>query len=712
MAPDDKQPPKLPPPPPLPPGGGRSGPPPLPPSGGGFSAPPPLPGARAAVMPPMPGAAPKPPEKPVDNSAKMKDEYDKKVAELERRLQEEREKLLVAQLRSQEEAANAAKVEIGLKELQDKLRRDRRDQDAEETRLKLEKRAQELEARMAQERETWVATLKNQMSARQSQEKEVETHFAMRMQEMERRWLEEKAHWQRIAGAKDDEIRNLRSLAEKLKGADGELSRVSAEKKILDERVAQLAAERAEAFARLQSVADKERETIQMRADLQLTRQSAALIQERLERDVASLRQASREREERLMTDVERLQRDLNSARERFEVEKAGELRRARADFDVEAVRYKEDKAKAESETERLRSICAALERQHDAASAQLVEMKKAAEDWQLAQERYKAEFIVLQRKWIEREKEIRNETSAQNAALLEAEKTRLRNEAQGEINARASKIADQLRAENEAEERRLEAKLRGELERELRSRRQDLEAEGQALRVAADAELARLRRELSTKDSSWSERMLAKEADLLAARVRADETGGRLTREEDARQAAERRNIELEKAVQDHREEIGRLSAALRGAQTRVAEVEESSRGAGTQNADLERINAATMAQMMGLQAEVEKLRAQANARGTNASLEAGEKALLQRQTALEIDYQAKVKALESKVKELQAAYQADARRASAESDSRAKDLAIRVAELEAQIAASESRAQELGLKLDECQKQKGGGL
>src|SRR5262249_23099792 len=140
-----------------------------------------------------------------------------RLVELERRLQEEKEKVLLSNLRTQEEAVYASKVEGAIKDVQEKLRRDRRDAEQEETRLKLEAKIRELETRLVQERETWVATLQEQLKARESQDKEVETHFIGRIEEMERRWLEEKAHWQRLVMGKEEEIRNLKVQAERLK---------------------------------------------------------------------------------------------------------------------------------------------------------------------------------------------------------------------------------------------------------------------------------------------------------------------------------------------------------------------------------------------------------------------------------------------------------------------------------------------------------------
>jgi hypothetical protein len=665
-----------------------------------------FPSASAAPQPPAPPSfAARPPrdvEKELDAKVdKVKDEYEKKLNEMSKRLQEEREKLLVTQLKSQEEEATSAKVEISLKELQDRLRRDRRDQEQEEAKLKLEKKAQELESRLAQERETWVVTLKNQLGARESQEKEVENHFAMRLQEMERRWLEEKANWQKIALAKDDEIRTLRSLAEKLKGADTELSKVASEKKMLEERCAELAKDRAEAHARLQNAGEREKESIQLRADLTLSRQSGAMVQERLERDLAGLRASAREREERLMADVERLQRDFANVKQRFDGEKEAELRRARIEYETDLSQHKQAAERATSELQRLRAVAGALERQAASGRAQLEELKRASADWERTQERYKAEFVVLQRKWIEREKEVRAEASSQSLQMLDAEKARLRVMAQDELNQRVAKIADQLRQENESEQRRLESKLRADLETELQARRQELLAESDGARVLADAEMGRLRRELAQKDAAWGERLLAKESETLTARGRADEAAGRLSRGEEARQAAERRGLELEKAVQDGREEAGRLSAALRETQKRLADGEMESARLEREKTEFERLASAQAAQIQGSQEALESARVQLAREAqlgkiAQSGKEQIEKALVSQRQELARALQAQKAEFERLAAERERTTREESARASAEAEAalRLRDDALRAAAASKDRAETEARA------------------
>lgn len=547
-----------------------------------------------------------------DKIERMKDEFETKLEALEKKLVDEREKSLLIQLRSQEETVTAAKVEVSLKELQDKLRRDRRDQDNEEAKLKLERRSQELETRLAQERETWVSTLKSQLASRETQDKEVETHFAVRLQEMERRWLEEKAQWQKTALAKDDEVRTLRALAEKLRGADTEFTKAVNERKLLEERLTEVLQERAEAVARLQGASDREKESIQLRADLTLTRQQGALIQERLERDIAALRHSAREREERLMADQERLQRDLGSIKQNLEAQHEANLRRAKAEHEAEVFKHKDLSEKSTAELQRLRAVAGALERQGASSRAQLDELRRAAASWEKTQERYKAEFVVLQRKWVEREKEVRAEATQTSLQMVESEKTRLRIQAQDELNTRAAKIADQLRLENESEQKRLESRLRADLERELAERRQAMIAETDGARAQAEVELGRLRRELQHKDTAWGERMLAKESELIGQRSRADEMTGRLSTEEAARTAALRDKLELEKQLEGLREQSGAQQASLRAFQDRLASSEADKARLESEKTELERLSTAQAAQIQGTQEAIETTRLQ----------------------------------------------------------------------------------------------------
>ncbi|OGR88648.1 MAG: hypothetical protein A3J74_05430 [Elusimicrobia bacterium RIFCSPHIGHO2_02_FULL_57_9] len=352
-------------------------------------------------MPALAGPAAARPNEP----SPEKLEYERKFAEIEKRLADEHEKLLLANLKSQEESATAARVEVSIKELQEKLRRDRREQEQEEARHKLEAKLQEMEERLAQERETWVATLRNQMQVRESQEKEVENHLALRIQEMERRWLDEKAQWQKIAFGKDEEIRNLRSLAEKLRSADLELSKTSADKN-----------------------------------------------------------------------------------------------------------RLKEDAENAKYELQKLKAVAATLERQLSAARAQAGEFQTAKACWEQTREKYKAEFSVLQRKWLERERELRAEAVLQLSKMLDTERDKLKALSQEEINQRVSKIAEQMQREREAERIQMEGDFRVQLERELASRAEKLQSDWDNAREELEREIDRLHKEMLKRDADWSRRMASPE--------------------------------------------------------------------------------------------------------------------------------------------------------------------------------------------------------
>ena len=609
------------------------------------------------------------------------------------------------QMRGQEETVTAAKVEVSLKELQDKLQRDRRDQDSEEARLKLESRAQELETRLAQERETWVATLKSQVASRETQDKEVETHFAVRLQEMERRWLEEKARWQKISLAKDDEVRTLRALAEKLRGADTELAKSVSERNLLDKRLNEVMVEREQAVARLQGASDREKESIQLRADLTLTRQQGALIQERLERELAALRHSAREREERLMADQERLQRDLGSLKQNLEVQHDANLRRAKAENDVELLKYKDLAEKAKAELQRLRTVAGALERQGASSRVQLDEMRRAAASWEKTQERYKAEFVVLQRKWVEREKEVRAEATQASLQMVESEKMRLRVQAQDELNQRAAKIADQLRLENESEQKRLESRLRADLEGELAQRRQAMIAETDAARAQAEQELGRLRRELQQKDASWGERMLAKEAELIGQRSRADELAGRLSHEETARTAALRDKLELEKQVEGLREQLGAQQASLRAFQDRLSSSEADKFRLESEKSEFERLSTAQAAQVQSTQEAIEATRLQL-ARETQTgkilqnAREQAEKTLAAQRAEM-------TRSLHAQKVEFDRVLQTETMRAEAVIAKMAEDACRRAAKLQSDVEAARGEIADLSAKLEECRKE-----
>lgn len=183
-----------------------------PPTAAAPSSLPPAPTAAAPIIPPAASGASLPPA--INSKLKEADaargDMEGRIAELEKKLMEEKEKVLLASLRSKEEEAVSAKVETSIKEIQDKLRREKREQELDENRRKAESRALELERRMAEEREAWVSTLKTQLSQRDQATQEMEGHFSTRLKDLEYRWAQEKTTLENAIRDKDAEMARLR----------------------------------------------------------------------------------------------------------------------------------------------------------------------------------------------------------------------------------------------------------------------------------------------------------------------------------------------------------------------------------------------------------------------------------------------------------------------------------------------------------------------
>ena len=387
------------------------------------------------------------------------------------------------------------------------------------------------------------------------------------------------------------------------------MQKTLAERKWLQERANELTMERGELLARAQTSHDKEKENIQLRADL-------SVLKGTLERELQMVRMSSREREERLMSDVDRLQRDLMTLPERQKAEYEAAIRQAKAEYEAEVRRakaevaadlakYKEQAEKTGVDVQKLRGIAGALERQLAAAKVQNAAYEKS-------QERYKAEFVVLQRKWVEREREIRGEAQNQAAMMLEAEKTKIKIMAQDEINSRAAKVAEQLQKEREADLRRAEATLRAEMEKELSTRTQKSQNDWDAARKALETEIERLHKEGFKKDQEWSQRLLAKDGELHATGVKADDLSGRFSRVEDERQRLERESLELSKGLQASREEVGGLAAIASDLKQKVEWLTRERDDLAKRAEELERLATAQAAQVNSTQQTMDQLRSE----------------------------------------------------------------------------------------------------
>jgi hypothetical protein len=334
------------------------------------------------------------------------------------------------------------------------------------------------------------------------------------------------------------------------------------------------------------------------------------MVQDRLERDLAAARSSAREREERLLADQERLQRDLATLGERLRVEHEADLRRVKLEAEADSVKSKETAERSTSELSRLRAVCGALERQLAAGRAQNEELKRSAAEGDKTQERFKAEFVVLQRKWVEREKEIRAEVSAQSLQMLESEKARIKMAAQEEISQRAARLAEQMEKDQEMELRRREAGLRIEIEGGVRERLEKSEAERQKARLVLEAEVERLRGEMTRQSTEWGQKLLAKETELVKAQAEASDLAARRERAEEQRRDEAARLLELDKVLQAAREELGALRRELADAKGRLEKEGAQGQALQTDKSDLERLAAAQAAQVKAVEESLERLR------------------------------------------------------------------------------------------------------
>ncbi len=239
MAEESRMPPPPPPqrsskPVPPPPPGGRAPMPPVPaspagtamPTASAMSGPAPIPfppgGAPVGPVPPamsgmtgMPGRALGDPrmqemERRFQEQDEARKKLEEKTRELEARLKEEHEKVILQSLKAKEEESLSVRVEQQLREMQEKLRREKYEQELQESRGKAETQLKDMERRIAEERETWMTALKNQLKEREAIEREVEDNLTRRLREVEQRFQEEKNQWTLGMKQKIDEMAHQR----------------------------------------------------------------------------------------------------------------------------------------------------------------------------------------------------------------------------------------------------------------------------------------------------------------------------------------------------------------------------------------------------------------------------------------------------------------------------------------------------------------------
>ncbi len=227
-----------PPPPPSSMRGGKSTPPPPPPGKGNAPAPvtltpsaspapsvsvlptaPPMPAARPpmAGFPGMPGMGPSPiearlqeMEKRFQEQESSKKSLESQLNDVQKQLKEEHERLIVQTLKAKEDENLSVRVDQQLREMQEKLRREKYEQELHDSRGRAETQLRELERRLAEERETWMVALRNQLKEREGVERQVEQDLGHRLQDAERRYQEERSHWTQSIRMKEEEMAQAR----------------------------------------------------------------------------------------------------------------------------------------------------------------------------------------------------------------------------------------------------------------------------------------------------------------------------------------------------------------------------------------------------------------------------------------------------------------------------------------------------------------------
>lgn len=692
---DDKKPPKM---PPLPPGMLKPNLPPAPPGGK-----PPMPSMpsmsplQQASFPALPQGGfpqqyqqPAPPQAPVKDDAEErrlaeeKDRLEKKINDMEKLLSAEKEKALLATLKNQQDEALSSRVESSLKDIQDKMRRDRRDHEVEEERLTLKSKVKEMENRLAQERETWMTTLKNQLSERETQGKDVEGHFVYRLQEMERRWLDEKAQWQKEISAREELIRSLKSSAEKLRDVEDEYRKISLEKSMGEREISKMRddlarAEREKASVEgwLRVMPEKEREISDVRSENAILR--AREENSRLE--TAHREEKHRYELEKVRGEIGRLQAEIGTISDRKNSEMNDALRKAADGY--EAQLQEKEKTIADVSGEKVRAISELMKIKGFVSRVQAINAVLDKERGQLKLEKMQlAQNMAAQLEEIRRQKQELDTIKAAHQTELEAQSSRaaaelqkLRNDLTAEFNRRhEEKISEITRARQE-EALKLSAEKQAELSKAVADHQAELariaaERQGEVSRISAerqaefDARVSQLRLKYEATSEEEKAAVRRQLEEYYSARLQETKASAAAALDTAARLEAENRRLAGEAAVyektlsertREFQEKIDRAEGELKRREERAAAIE---RAAGASEADRQRLSAeysalrekhsALEARAAAAEAEAARLAGGLKAQGENLRLEGENRArfeselLFLKQKLQQMDYQA----------------------------------------------------------------------
>ncbi|MDT8287119.1 MAG: hypothetical protein RQ748_08435 [Elusimicrobiales bacterium] len=487
-----------------------------------------------------------------------KERLEKRMLEMEKVVAQEKEKAMLATLKSQQDEALSSKVESSLKDIQDKLRRERRDQEVEEERLTLKSKIKELENRIVTERETWMQTLKGQMNERETQSKDVEGHFIFRLQEMERRWLEEKAQWQRTIGQKEDEVRSLKSSAERLTEVQQELRESAMERTLLEresaklrEEISRLERERAAVEGYIKSIPEKERELAQLKAELSIMK----MKEEKSSSEYKS-------REDKLNADIDRLQREIGSIADRKNSEKEQELAKAREKYEADL--HSMEARLAEVSGEKVRAISELVRLKGFISRVQAVNAALEKERSQMRVE--KVQLAQSMAAGMEENKRLKSELenfAARHAGEIEALTARYSSEIEAMKSGHAAALKT-LRDKSAADSESATASHSAE----IKALRDKLSSEIESSAAAHAAELEKIRRDLAgdiTRDYeekiSLARQAAQAETSQLQRRYEAEIANMRKAHQQDLERISSEKQIQAESRAMELR---GTYEAAM----------------------------------------------------------------------------------------------------------------------------------------------------
>jgi hypothetical protein len=337
-------------------------------------------------MPGMPSPGPSPIEQRIQEMEKRFQEQEaskisleSQLAEIGKELKEEHEKVILQSLKAKEEEALSSRVEQQIREMQDKLRRDKHEQELLESRGKAENQLKDLERRLAEERESWMAALKNQLKERELIEQDVEQNLSRKLREVEQRYQDEKIQWMTSLRTKDEELTQLRRQNQQ---EVERLKETIEEKDELMEEMRETAAEQHHAFER---EAQAEMRTLQGQLDNQMRengtmRAQMALLQ-------TQLQQAESHRLEertRAQHQLQRLEEDTLEARKRLEAQAAQheeELKREYIRRDQERAQHWDGvAAQIRAEKEALKNTLLGREEEMSRLQVELAEQRRLLE--------------------------------------------------------------------------------------------------------------------------------------------------------------------------------------------------------------------------------------------------------------------------------------------------------------------------------------------